>query len=115
MSTTLFLRDLTVSLGGRVVLDGIDLSARPGERIGLVGENGSGKSTLLRVATGHLSPDGGEVQVPGDLGYLPQDGGLDPRHTVGEVLHRALAPLHEAVSAAGTPRRKPGRAPRHTR
>ena len=98
MSKTLLLRDLTVSLGGRVVLDGVDLSARPGERVGLVGENGSGKSTLLRAAAGHLSPDGGETQVPPDLGYLPQDGGLDPQFTVAEVLHRALAPLHEAVS-----------------
>ena len=98
MSTNLLLRDLTVSLGGRVVLDGVDLTAHPGERIGLVGENGSGKSTLLRVAAGQLTPDGGEVQVPPDLGYLPQDGGLDPTATVGEVLHHALAPLHEGVA-----------------
>ncbi|WP_091758652.1 ABC-F family ATP-binding cassette domain-containing protein [Pedococcus cremeus] len=98
MSTNLLLRDLTVSLGGRVVLDGVDLTAHPGERIGLVGENGSGKSTLLRVAAGLLAPDGGEVQVPPDLGYLPQDGGLDPTATVGEVLHQALAPLHEGVA-----------------
>jgi len=98
MSSTLFIRDLTASLGGRVVLDGVDLSARPGERVGLVGENGSGKSTLLRVAAGELAPDGGEVFVPADLGHLPQDGGLDPRSTVGEVLHRALAPLHQAVA-----------------
>jgi macrolide transport system ATP-binding/permease protein len=98
MSTTLLLRDLTVSLSGRVVLDGVDLTAQPGERVGLVGENGSGKSTLLRVAARRLAPDGGEVQVPLDLGYLPQDGGLDPTATVGEVLHDALAPLHEAVA-----------------
>jgi macrolide transport system ATP-binding/permease protein len=97
MSTTLLLRDLTVSLGGRVVLDGVDLSARPGERVGLVGENGAGKSTLLRVAAGLLVPDGGEAQLPTDVGHLPQDGGLGPQSTVGEVLHHALAPLHEAV------------------
>lgn len=98
MSTNILLRDLTVSLRGRVVLDGVDLTAQPGERIGLVGENGSGKSTLLRVAAGLLTPDGGEVQVPPDLGYLPQDSGLDPGATVAGVLHHALAPLHEAVA-----------------
>ena len=36
----------------------------------------------------------GRSTVPADLGHLPQDGGLDPGATVGQVLQRALDPLH---------------------
>jgi ABC-2 type transport system ATP-binding protein len=49
---------------------------------GLVGANGAGKSTLMRLATGHLRPDLGTVQVHGDdawstaakrhVGYCPE-------------------------------------------
>ncbi len=47
-------RDLSVAFGRRTVLDGLDLVAQPGRRIGLVGENGAGKSTLLRAIAGEL-------------------------------------------------------------
>ena len=47
-------RDLTVSWGGRALLDHVGLQIESGERIGLVGRNGEGKSTLLSVLTGSL-------------------------------------------------------------
>ena len=43
---------LNVVLGGRVVLDAIDINARAGEITLLIGHNGSGKSTLLRALAG---------------------------------------------------------------
>ena len=98
MSTQpLVLRDVFWSSPDRVVLDGIDLTVAPGDRVGVVGENGSGKSTLLRIAAGRLQPSAGGVTVPPDVGYLAQDSGLDPRSTVGRVLDEALRPLHEVV------------------
>ncbi|QIM23176.1 ABC-F family ATP-binding cassette domain-containing protein [Phycicoccus sp. HDW14] len=87
-----------MTFDGRPVLDGVSLTVPPGHRVGLVGENGSGKSTLLACIAGSLRPTAGSVTTPADLGYLPQDGGLDPGATVGEVLRRALAPLHDRAA-----------------
>ncbi|MGL4236824.1 energy-coupling factor ABC transporter ATP-binding protein [Tabrizicola sp.] len=54
----------SVSLGGRVVLDGLTLRLTEG-RIGILGRNGSGKTTLLRLIAGLIAPDGGVVRVDG--------------------------------------------------
>ncbi|GGM67525.1 iron complex transport system ATP-binding protein [Halarchaeum rubridurum] len=59
-------RDLTVSLGGTEILDGVSLAVESGELVGLVGPNGAGKTTLLRTLAGYLTPDSGSVRVDGD-------------------------------------------------
>ena len=88
--------DLTVSFGDRVVLDGIELSAGPGHRIGVIGENGAGKSTLLRLLAGVERADRGSVRITGAVGLLRQEPELDG--TVRQVMAAALAPLHAAVA-----------------
>ncbi len=85
------------SYAGQVVLDGVDLRAAPGQRVGLIGENGTGKSTLLRLLAGAERPDSGTVQRPGDLAYLPQEPAFEEHATVAAVLAAALEPLHAAV------------------
>jgi ATP-binding cassette subfamily F protein uup len=50
------------SLGGRRLLDGLDLVLQPGQRLGVVGANGSGKSTLLKLIEGELEPDSGVIR-----------------------------------------------------
>src|SRR6218665_846670 len=55
--------------GGEVVaLDGLELTVRPGEGVGVVGPCGCGKLTLLELIAGLQEPDGGTVEVGGDGG-----------------------------------------------
>ena len=71
----IWLNDISISLGGPLLLDGATLAIESGERIGLVGRNGAGKTTLLRMLNGDIPPDSGDiVRSPGArVGLLPQD------------------------------------------
>ncbi|WP_330271319.1 ATP-binding cassette domain-containing protein [Lentzea sp. NBC_00516] len=68
----LAIRGLRKSFGGRVVLDGFDLSVEPGEFVALLGPNGSGKSTALRCVVGLETPDGGSIDVGGNAAMVFQ-------------------------------------------
>ncbi|MBW6401099.1 ABC-F family ATP-binding cassette domain-containing protein [Roseomonas sp. HJA6] len=61
--TVLSIRDLTIRVAGRPLLDGANLQIDDGRKVGLVGRNGAGKSTLLRAITRDLQPDGGEIRL----------------------------------------------------
>ncbi|MFJ2607171.1 ABC transporter ATP-binding protein [Streptomyces sp. NPDC091279] len=56
---------VTRRLDGRVIVDGVTLTADAGETVGLLGPNGSGKSTLLRMLAGVLAPSTGVVTLDG--------------------------------------------------
>jgi len=82
---------------GKVVVDGLDLSIRPGEKIGLVGRSGAGKSTLvnLLLRLHDLPADGGRITIDGqDISHVTQD---SLRRHIGMVtqdtslLHRSVA------------------------
>ena len=51
-------------------LDGVSLTVKEGETVGILGRNGSGKSTLLKCICGVLQPTQGEVAVRGKLAGL---------------------------------------------
>jgi len=88
------------ALGGRVLLDGLDLTITRGMRVGVIGPNGSGKTTLLNVLAGTLPPDAGLVERAAGLRIVrfAQDrSGLDP----DQSLRRALAPEGDAVTWQG--------------
>ena len=79
------------------VLEGIDLSIKQRDLIGVIGPNGSGKTTLLKIILGLLRPHRGEVAVFGHspeisrryIGYVPQHVQLDPEFPIS-VLDVAL-------------------------
>lgn len=61
----LVLRAARHRYGGVLAVDGVDLTVRPGEVVGLVGPNGSGKTTVVNLVTGRLRPDEGRLEVDG--------------------------------------------------
>jgi NitT/TauT family transport system ATP-binding protein len=62
----LSLAGVSLTLGGRPVLDRIDLSARRGETVVLLGPSGCGKTSALRLVAGLLQPDAGAIRLNGE-------------------------------------------------
>ncbi|MFT3714929.1 MAG: heme ABC transporter ATP-binding protein [Gordonia sp. (in: high G+C Gram-positive bacteria)] len=109
--------DVRVALGGRPVLHGVSLTARPGEILALVGRNGCGKSTLLSVLAGIRRPDSGSVRMgdrivadvpPRELArhraLVTQSNRVDTPFTVREVVELGRYPWLREPEAAGSPR-----------
>jgi branched-chain amino acid transport system ATP-binding protein len=58
-------RGLYKRFGGLVALDGVDLEARAGEVLGIIGVNGAGKTTLMNCICGIYRADQGRVRIGG--------------------------------------------------
>ncbi|TDD44506.1 ABC transporter ATP-binding protein [Nonomuraea terrae] len=80
---------------GKVALDGISFTVRPGEMFGFVGANGAGKTTTMRIVMGVLQADSGEVSWQGRplgyddrrrFGYMPEERGLYQKMKVTEQI-----------------------------
>ena len=84
--------------GGVEALRGVNLTAKKGRVLGLLGQNGAGKTTLLNIITGCLAPTAGRVLINGQdplltpaaakrtLGYMPEHPPLYDEMTVEEFL-----------------------------
>ena len=78
MSELLRLHGASVSLDGRPVLNGVDLTVSSGELVGVLGPNGAGKTTLLRAALGLSKLSAGRALLSGrDVASL------SPEHRAG--------------------------------
>ncbi|WCT72257.1 ABC transporter ATP-binding protein [Sphingomonas naphthae] len=104
-------------LGGRPVLDGLDLGIRAGAVTALLGPNGAGKTTSVSLLTGRIAPDAGEATLFGldprrpaarrRLGVMLQSAGLPDVLTIGEVVTLQAGyypdprPVSETLALAG--------------
>ncbi len=61
----MLVENLERRFGDRIVVSGLELTVRKGERIAILGPNGSGKTTLLRCVAGTVTPTQGRVLVGG--------------------------------------------------
>ncbi|HWK63244.1 MAG TPA: ABC transporter ATP-binding protein [Eoetvoesiella sp.] len=80
--------------GERQVFDGLNLTVRPGEKVGLVGRSGAGKSTLISLLLRFHDVNGGRIRIDGqDIAHVTQD---SLRAAIGMVtqdtslLHRSI-------------------------
>lgn len=69
----LTVRDLTVEIGGKLIVRNVSFEVRAGDKVGLVGRNGAGKTTLFRVLGGAAPQRAGSILRSELTGYLSQD------------------------------------------
>ena len=101
---SLALKNVSISLGGRRLVNSVNLDLNPGEVVGLLGPNGAGKTTTFNLVIGLLRPDAGQVVMDGrdvetlpmprrarlGLGYMPQEPSVFRQLSVRENLDVAL-------------------------
>jgi osmoprotectant transport system ATP-binding protein len=93
--TAVELRDATVRIGAKTLVEEVSLDVASGETLVLLGRSGSGKTTTLKLVNRLLEPSGGDVLVEGRattewdpirlrrrIGYVIQETGLFPHFTV---------------------------------
>jgi iron complex transport system ATP-binding protein len=99
--------DVTVAIGGRVLVRNLNLELRPGQFTAVLGENGAGKTTTLHTLAGLIAPRSGQVLLGGRplaswprraracrLGLLPQ---ISEDPFPATVLESALIGRHPYV------------------
>jgi ABC-2 type transport system ATP-binding protein len=96
-SDVVTVRGLRKAYGDRVVVDGLDLDARAGEVVGLIGANGAGKTTTVECIQGLRRPDSGGLRV---LGYDPVTQADQLRRHVGSQLQDSALPDRLQVAEA---------------
>ncbi len=85
---------LALAIGGKQVVQGLDLSLAPGDRLVVLGRNGVGKTTLLHTLAGLHPADAGEIRLSGDT-YTT----LGPRCA---ARLRGLLPQHQGDAFAAS-------------
>ena len=65
MESALSVVDLSLTIGGAKILEGITLSVQPNETLGIIGPNGAGKTSLFNLLSGLRAPTRGEIFLGG--------------------------------------------------
>ena len=89
---------LGLKIGGRKILDNVNLSVHDREIVTIIGPNGAGKSTLIKVMLGLVAQTSGHIQKREDLrvGYVPQRFPVSPN--VPLSVRRLLTLTHKATA-----------------
>lgn len=115
MSAVIEARDLRMSYGNRVVLDGIDLTVNLGELVVMLGPNGAGKTTTIELLEGFRKRDAGELRVldvdpataddrwRAQIGVVLQSWRDHSRWTVRQLLDH-IGQFYTPYSTAASPR-----------
>lgn len=65
---------LKLAYGTKIIYDDCNFHLEDSDKVGVVGVNGAGKTTLFKTLLGEVTPDDGEIDLPGlRVGYLPQE------------------------------------------
>jgi len=83
MSAAIGIEGVRIRYAGKLVIDELSLSIKPGEVLALLGPSGSGKTSVLRVILGFVTPETGTVRLDGEVAsqegrllVLPEERGL---------------------------------------
>lgn len=107
-------QDITFSYqkNGNQILEHVNLSVGPEERLGILAPSGYGKTTLLKIISGYISPDAGRILVDGEplpqKGYCPvqmifqhPEQAVNPRFRMREVLKEGDGISKELIEGLG--------------
>ena len=93
-------QNVDYSVGGPLLLDHVDLTIEPGERVCIVGRNGAGKSTLMRLMAGELKPDDGEIRLQSGVvvARMAQEVPQDTQGSVFDVVAEGLGDFGQLLA-----------------
>ncbi len=92
------LQRVAKSFGAIHALQGIDLTVRAGEAVGLMGDNGAGKSTLMKIIAGNFPPTAGTIRIEGREVHFHKP--IDARKSGIEIVYQDLALCDNLTAAA---------------
>ena len=97
-------KNVSLNINGRKIVENVSLSVMPGEIVGLLGPNGAGKTSTFNLVVGNLKPNKGDILINNKsisnlslpmrselgLGYLPQEPSIFRDLTVRDNINLAL-------------------------
>ena len=91
--------NITLSFGGRMLFDEVNISFTKGNCYGIIGANGTGKSTFLKILSGDIIPNKGGVELsPGErIGILRQDHSAYNDDTVLNTVMKGHNTLYDLI------------------
>ena len=113
-------RNVSLKINGKIIVENVSLSIMPGEIVGLLGPNGAGKTSTFNLVVGNLKPNKGDILINNKsisnlslpmrselgLGYLPQEPSIFRDLTVKDNINLALQNSKLSKSIIRTRREK---------